>query len=367
MNLHKPDITQIVSPFLLFFIINATQIGEGLLSFEREIADIAGYDAWITTIISGLLTTVVIVIIWKIITDEQTDWITIHHSIFGKIIGNCLTILFGLYALLVSIIVLISYIEIIQIWFFPDMSIVLFLSLLFILVLYICLGGFRIVVGFAFFSFFITSFLAVFKYKGFVDGNFSNIFPLFNTPIQDIIRALEPMSFSFLGIELILIYAPFIKRFKSGLKWAIGGNLLSSFTYLMSAIIIFMYYNEQQIQTISWPTLQLMKVINLPIVERFEYLGISLHFIAIIATSCLYFWSSIQCFQRITPFKLRTIGIIFALIGVFSVYFINNFLIIDLVSHLISRIGLIVLFAYIPLLFIIKKVIEGVKSKNAKN
>ncbi len=365
MNHFKPDITQMISPFLLLFIIHATQIGEGILSFERQIASIAGYDSWISIILTGVLTTFIVVIIWKIVGEEQTDFMAIHQYIFGNILGRLLTFLFSLYLFAVSMIVLVSYIEIIQIWFFPEMSIHFFMFILLMLVLYISLGGFRIVAGFAFFSVFVTGFLAIFKYKAFTDGHFNNLLPVFNTPPKDIILAMEPMSFSLLGIELILIYAPFIHRFQSGLKWAVSSNIFTTFVYFFSAIAIFMYYNEQQIQTISWPTLQLWKVINFPIIERFEYVGISLHLIAIIATSCLYFWASMQCFYRLTSFSFRKISIFCALIGISSVHFIHNFLIIEKITLTLSRIGMILLFVYFPLLYVCHKIASGVKKKHA--
>ncbi|MGN8645327.1 GerAB/ArcD/ProY family transporter [Gracilibacillus sp. HCP3S3_G5_1] len=355
-----------LSPFLLFFIIHATQLGEGILSFERDIANIAGYDSWISIIITGILTTIVIVMIWRIIGNQQLDLMDIHQYLFGNIIGKVLTFIFGLYLLIVSIIVLISYIEIIQIWFFPDMSIKVFLSFLLILILYVSLGGFRIVAGFAFFSFFITSFLALFKFGGVIDGHFSNLLPLFNTPMKDIVMAVEPMSFGFLGIELILIYAPFIHRFPSGLKWAVSGNIYTTLVYFISAIIIFMYYNEQQLQLISWPTLHLWKVINMPIIERFEYIGISMHLFAIIATSCLYFWASIQCFNRLTAISFRKTSIFCSLLAIVCIYLINNFLVIETISTTISRVGFGLLFGYIPLIFIIQKIVVGVKNKHAR-
>ncbi|WP_228552418.1 GerAB/ArcD/ProY family transporter [Gracilibacillus salitolerans] len=316
-------------------------------------------------ILTGLLTTFIIVIIWKIVGDQQIDFMGVHQYIFGNLLGKLLTFIFGLYLFIISIIVLVSYIEIIQIWFFPDMSIHFFLFILLVLILYICLGGFRTVVGFAFFSVFFTAFLAIFKYKAFMVGHFSNLLPVFNTPPKDIILAMEPMSFCLLGIELILVYAPFIHRFQSGLKWAISSNIFTTSVYLFSAIAIFMYYNEQHIQLVSWPTLQLWKVINFPIIERFEYVGISLHLIAIIASSCLYFWASMQSFHRITTFSFRKISIFCALIGVSSIYFIHNFLIIEKITTIMSRVGLVLLFIYIPLLYLFHKIATGVKKKHA--
>ncbi len=363
---NKPDISQMVSPFLLFFILHATQIGEGILSFERRISEVAGYDSWISILLTSLATAIVIFLIWRILP-ENNDLIDVHLEVFGKIIGNLFSVCFSLYFFSIAIIIVRSYIEIIQIWFFPELNVTFFLIILYILILYIVLGGFRIVVGFAFFSVFITTFLAIFKHAAFSNGYNDNLLPILNTEFINIIKAIEPMTFGFLGIELILIYAPFLHRFQSGLKWAILGNGLTSFVYLYSTIAIFVYYNMEQLQKITWPSLQLWKVINFPFVERFEFVGISLHFIAIIASACLYFWAGTQCFHRISNISFKKIAILVAITGVFSVFYVTNFLVIEKVTTYLSKCGVYLLFGYIPFLFIWRLFVLGVKKKHGKN
>ncbi|ENH96806.1 GerB family spore germination protein [Gracilibacillus halophilus YIM-C55.5] len=360
----KPDITQMVSPFLLLYILHATQVGEGILSFERKIAKLAGYDAWMSIILTGILTTIVIWLIWQIIRNNEEDIIDVHHQLFGKWIGNLCSILLASYFFIVAVSILRSYIEVFQIWFFPDLSIWFFTLVIYILMLYIILGGFRVVVGFAFFSVFITFFLAIFKYAAFTNGYMENLFPMMNTEISNIIRAVEPMMFSFLGIELILLYAPFIKNFQRSKKWAIWGNIITTLVYFISCISIFVYFNETQIQKIAWPTLHLWKIIDYPFIQRFEYLGISLHFFSIIATSCMYFWSTVQTWHRMTNHSFRNIAFILATFGMGSIFLIDNFIIIERSITVMSKIGVIVMVIYIPLLFVWRLIISGVKRSN---
>ncbi|MBG9578716.1 hypothetical protein ABE42_05645, partial [Bacillus thuringiensis] len=53
----------LVSSFFAFFLINTMQIGVGALSFQREIAQHAGHDAWIIVILTGVIGHV---LIWMI-------------------------------------------------------------------------------------------------------------------------------------------------------------------------------------------------------------------------------------------------------------------------------------------------------------
>ena len=54
MNSNVPE-SKKISPFLVFFLIHSMQSGVGILGFQRFIAKSAGYDAWMSIILSGLM------------------------------------------------------------------------------------------------------------------------------------------------------------------------------------------------------------------------------------------------------------------------------------------------------------------------
>ncbi len=355
----KIDISQMVSPFLVLYILHGTQMGEGVLTFTRRIAKVAGYDAWIGILLTWLLTTIIIVIVWKIVPDGQ-DLIDIHHSIFGKRFGNLLSLLFGVHLLSLSFYVMRSYIEVIQVWYFQDLSIGWFSLFLYILILYLVLGGFRTVVGFIFFSFWIPLVLSFSILIAFQHGHMENLLPIMNTSYWNIVKSVEPMATGYLGIELILMFAPFIHKFHKGLKWAVSANGLTTLIYLLVALSNFVYFNQEQIQLLAWPSLHVWKIISFPLIERFEYVGISLHFIVIIATSCIYFWGSVQCYYRISKVSFRGISIFLAIIGFISMFLVKDYLMIEQLSNILSKIGFCLLFIYIPFLYILKLIKSGV-------
>lgn len=359
----KPN--QQVSPFLLLYIIHATQIGEGILNFERLIAAEAGYDSWIAVLLTGLMMTIILWIIWKLLNEETVDLIGLHQSIFTKWIGNGLTIIVSIYFLLVPILILRSYLEVIKVWLFEDLFTLGFAIILFLLLLYFIVGGFRITTGLLFISVLVTMFLGIFKYIAFTNANIENLLPIMNHSSKEILSAVKAMFYSFLGIELILIYAPFIRHFQTNIKWAIAANWITTFIYLFSAIAIFLYFSEHQLLKIQWPTLHLWKEINLPFVERFEYIGISLHFIAIIATACIYFWAGIQCIHRVTSLNIRKISIVLAIVCVIGFVSLTSFLVVEKLEKVVNEFGFYFLIGYLPLLFFLSLIKKGVK-KHAK-
>lgn len=91
-----------ISPSLVFFAISSVQIGVGALGFQRIIAKTAGYDAWISVIIAGLATNMIMWIMYKIVELGKEDLGENHRYVFGKWIGEYL-IRFSFCILLLSL------------------------------------------------------------------------------------------------------------------------------------------------------------------------------------------------------------------------------------------------------------------------
>src|SRR3954469_3851102 len=63
MNANVPE-SRKISPFLVFFLITSMQFGVGILGFQRFIAKSAGYDAWMSIILAGLM---IHIILWMML------------------------------------------------------------------------------------------------------------------------------------------------------------------------------------------------------------------------------------------------------------------------------------------------------------
>ena len=148
-----------VSHFLVFYLIHSLQFGVGVLGFQRIVAEKSGRDAWIAVIISGILVHISVWMIFRILKDFEGNIIDVHKELFGKWIGGLFSTIFGLYFCLLAITVLRTYIEIIEVWMFPDLNIWIFSLIFLLLVYYVISGGFRIVTGICFFGVVLPSYL----------------------------------------------------------------------------------------------------------------------------------------------------------------------------------------------------------------
>ncbi|WP_223700543.1 GerAB/ArcD/ProY family transporter [Sutcliffiella deserti] len=342
-----------VSPFLVFFLIHSTQFGVGALGYQRIIAMTAGYDAWMGIIIVGIVTHLMIYFIYKICEKSEGDLASAHRLAFGKWIGNFFNLIFVLYFILTTVTVLRTYIEVVQVWLFPEFKTWLFSLFFLLLVFYIITGGFRIVTGIAFLGVVLPSYLALTLIIPLEYANFRNLLPIFDHPIKDILLSGKDMTLSMLGFETLLVFYPFISKPNKSKKWAHLGVFTTTFIYLAVAIITFSYFSEGKLEKNIWATLSIWKKIELPFVARVEYIGISNWCLIILPNVCMFLWCASRMTKRVIPIKHKT-ALIYLTIFIFMItQMFEDRKLINELNNYIGQVGFYIAYVYIPILFLI--------------
>ena len=59
---------------------------------------------------------------------QTLDLVAIHKDLFGKWVGNAFNILFILYFIMISIILIRTYLEVIQVWMFPGVNVLMLIN-----------------------------------------------------------------------------------------------------------------------------------------------------------------------------------------------------------------------------------------------
>ncbi|WP_445509149.1 GerAB/ArcD/ProY family transporter, partial [Rossellomorea marisflavi] len=62
-----------VSPGLAFFLVHSTQVGTGVLGFQRIISQHAGYDGWMSVILAGAFTHILMYMMYKMLGTVDGD------------------------------------------------------------------------------------------------------------------------------------------------------------------------------------------------------------------------------------------------------------------------------------------------------
>jgi spore germination protein AB len=361
MNSFIPERLQI-SPFLAAYVVVAMQIGVGVLGFQRNIAKDAGYDAWISVIAAGLTTHILVWMMFKICEAVQGDVIDANVYVFGKIIGNSINTLFVLYFVITGSAVLGGLVVIIRTWMFLELSPFWFALVYLLLGIYIVFGGFRTVAGISFFGNIIPAYL-VFSF-GFAlkYGDFTNLLPVFDHNISQLLKSSYNMSFSYIGFETLLFFYPFIKKPEQSKKWVHIGLLTTTFIYTFLTVITFAYFPPDLLKRSIWPTLEIWKIVRLPFVERFEYLGIANWVLITLPNIAIMLWVSSRGIKRVYHINQKTAVIFMASLFLIIVIFIPTYDRINLFVNLDSNVGFALAFLYTPILYfslLIKKKVKA--------
>ncbi|MFD2610883.1 GerAB/ArcD/ProY family transporter [Paenibacillus gansuensis] len=344
-----------VSPYLVFILINSMQIGPEYLSMSNKPIQLAGQDAWISVILCGIIFHIVIWMIYRILNHNETDLIHIHTQFFGKWAGGGLNFIFIVYLLLIATFQIRLFIEIIQVWLFPELETWPLALALLLLVYYIVAGGFRVIVGICMFSMLRYLLLtALFFPAAFY--HFSNLSPIMDHSLNDVVQAGKALTFPYAGVEMLFFCYTFIKTPKKSQKWAHLANFVTTVSYLLLIFFSLLLFKPEQLAKEIWPHLTKYKFIHFPFIERFEFIGASSQIIMVIPTICFCLWASSRMFKLMFTVKQSTVLPILLIPVLTAVCLIPGRNDIESVQTLLSEIGFYMIYAYIPFVFIVDMV-----------
>ena len=359
--------TRKVSYYLIYFLIISMQIGIGVLGFQRIVAEPAGHVAWIAVLASGLSIHIVLFLQFKILEYGGGDIVQAHRMAFGKWIGNVFSLLFALYITTLAVTALRTYLEIVQVWMFPELDLFWISFAILLLVYYIVSSGFRTVTGVAFFGTVLPSYLVFTFAFIFPFSDFKNLLPLFDTTFKNLAQSAFHMSLTYIGYETLLMYYPFIKDPKKAKKWAHLGVLTVTLFYTIITALSFTFFSKNQLMETVWATLSIWKIAELPFIERIEYIGIGSWIITILPNVCVTLWCGSRIVKQVTHLRQRRSLFILSGLVLAVVSLIDKRQHINNLNNWMGIAGFYLNYVYVPILLIILLVIRKVRSKNDPN
>ncbi|MZQ84149.1 GerAB/ArcD/ProY family transporter [Paenibacillus sp. 5J-6] len=348
-----------VSPYLLFFIIYSSVIDVGMMYFQRDLVKDAGYDAWLSILIAAAAVHLIIWMMYKILSSlNQTDTtiISLNRRYFGKIIGTGLNLVIALYFSFGAFCTFRTYIEVVQIWIFPYMQMMPITLVALVLIYYTVSGGFRTVTGVSFwatcsiFLFIAPLTIMVISYL-----HPQNLLPLLNHSTVQILKSTETMFPHFLGFEVLLVVYPFIEQQSKSQKWAQFAIATAICMYMQVCLVAFMYYSQGQIIHIIWPTLNMISIVEFPLMQRVEYLVISIWFVKMLANISISVWSSTRSLKLAIHANPRISLIIILVLFIVAQLIVTDHDRLQSVNYFYGMTGIYFTAVFIPLMFIITR------------
>lgn len=357
----------IISTFILFFIIHSTQVGIGIHGYQRIIFLEAKHDSWISVILAGIFTHLVVFVIIKTLQIYgPTDIYGIHNEVFGKWIGKIINSLYILYCLWVFVVILINYIEVMQTWVFSTVPTWVFSISILLLVIYGVAGGFRVIVGACFFSILLSFWIVSLIGYPLRFAEFHHLLPVLESNLASILKGTHKMTFTLIGFEILYVVYPFMKEHGKVPKFAHLGIAATNILYLIIMLISIIYFSPGQLENTIWATLSLFKIVKLPFIERTEYVAVSFWLLIILPNLMLYLWAALRGIKR--TFEKKTKGVIwyFTFVIFLASLIINTRTKINHFNDFFSSIAFYISFCYPFILYslaLIKKKMTSLKEK----
>lgn len=340
-----------IDPFLVFYLIHASQVGVGVLGFQRLIMKEAGHDAWITVLITGVVYHFLIIMMYKMMNTYEMDFVHIQKTIFGKSVGTLLNCAFIVLTLVTAFTVIRTYIEVVQVWMFPHLSSWVLGAVFCFVIYYAVSGGFKVVTGICYFGVIVPLFLVIFLIFPLRYANFENLLPLFQAPVTDIFSAINNMTLTYFGMEMLFIYYPFIKNARKSQKFAHLGLALTTIIYLIITVVTFAFYSEKQLEKTVWATLSMFKVAEFSFIERFEYVAVAFWVVVVIPNMVLYLWASSRAAKEVFHVSQRKSLIAFLVLIFLSICLIDSRILVSKINTMLGEAAFYFILLYVPALF----------------
>jgi spore germination protein (amino acid permease) len=282
------------------FLIHGVQMGVGVLTLPRELAEKAGTDGWILIIISWFITTIVSLLIVQIMKKHPNGTILdLLTHYFGKWVGRLATIMFALYFALLAHVIFTREALFIQAWILPRTKIYVLLFLLAIPTYQIVRKNIQILGRYSEFVFYLTSWMIFVYVVPLKDAEWLHLLPILKEGWMPILSNVKSSIFSFIGFEIIFFIYPFLEKKEKASLGVVIANTLSLFAFLIFTIGAYAFFSPDEITLFNEPTIEMLKVLELKFIERLEIVFFSLYLFVMSTTVLPLMFMTVFCTSQL--------------------------------------------------------------------
>lgn len=313
--------------FYMFFIISTAQLGVGMIGTPRIVHEKAGHDAWISIILAYLFILLVIsVMLFTLGKYENTDLIGIQADLFGgfvsKVLGTIYILYFGAHILST----LVTYIEIVRVFIFPDFSPFMLGLMLLSLIVYSSVGGLKVIIGVIFLFLIFSNWIIFLLIQPATNMVLFNFLPIMDSDVMEILDGAIATAYTFMGFEILFFIYPFVNNKKNIRLPAMLGASWAALIVFLTTVISIGFFSSGQLDRRIWPVLSLFKQQTSPLIERMDYLVVAEWMMVTVPRMILLMWGITYIAKRLykIPTKISlyiSSGILLALIPFFTEHF----------------------------------------------
>lgn len=271
-----PEKSRITQGQFMFFIIQS-QVGVGILTLPHKLQASAKGGGWISVLIAGLAVQVIILILWALCRRFPSD--TIYGflpKITGKLLGNLLSFLYIGYFLFSAGTVLAKFSDVVGRWVLLETPRWALLILALLTCMYLAKENLRVIARLFVISSLTIIVMVALSLSGYVNANFSYIFPITEAGWGNIIKAANEAVFPLVGYEVILVIYPFVEGKSGGkLRAASLGSMVITLFYTFEVFTGLVIFGPAVMPAVSEPLLYMLKGFSFQIIQRIDLIFLS--------------------------------------------------------------------------------------------
>lgn len=255
------------------FVFN-TILGVGILTLPSSMAKAVETDAWVLSIISGLINLIFIYFMCKV-GEKYSEYglVGTLKKFFGGFFGTLISIPVLAYFVIFTGIVVRIFAETMKLYLLVNTPLEFIILPILLLAVLLARSGveptarfFEATTPLQILVLFFLIILALSK------ADFSNVRPLFATPPMKYIEGIRTGTFAFAGFEVLLVLFPFIRKPKKAFKASAIALLSLTVVYTIVIIEVLAKFGAKQAASYIYPTMTMVQASEVPggFIQRLE-------------------------------------------------------------------------------------------------
>ncbi|UPM53979.1 GerAB/ArcD/ProY family transporter [Gottfriedia acidiceleris] len=290
IHLKKISINQLIC------LVITTQIGAHVLSIPYAESRHTGHDAWMSVLVGGVFAQVVILVVYRLGKRYPTFTFQQYvYQIVGRPIGVIVNLLFALYCAESSVMVAVSYADILHRWVLYETPWIVLVGFSFLMAAYTASSSLRSMstVSQSVLTLFVIC-AAIILISGMGKGSWLNILPIGSHGIIAVLKDSIPSFWAYAGYELLLYVFPFVQcKKKIEILFAMSfANGITTFFYVLTTLIVTYNFSETQMNTITEPIVFILRKFRWPVVQSLDIVFMTIWLSVTTATVFLYLFLS---------------------------------------------------------------------------
>ncbi|MEC0248910.1 GerAB/ArcD/ProY family transporter [Paenibacillus chitinolyticus] len=272
----------------MLFLILQTQIGVQVLFLPSRIQAIAKGDAWMSVLLAGLFSQMLILMMWAL--NKRFPTATLYDfmpRLTGKAAAVLLQVLYVVYFTAQSSLVLMLFYEVIRDWVFPETPKWLITGLMVLVCIYLTQENLQIIARFFLLVsslFLVMIFISAYAYT---HSNLLYIFPIGQAGFLPVVRGAHEAVNTLSGYEWILFCYSFVEGPpRKKLAAASAANAFSTLLYTFLVFTSLVVFSPSELPLLPHPVLYMVKALTFTIIERPDLYFLSA-WIVVVATSIM--------------------------------------------------------------------------------